>query len=172
LDGTDFAFQGFPFTNNLITVPVRVKVNQSGTYTISAYNFNHWDGCVLLKDLVTLTEQDLSQAPYSFTISDTTQAPRFQLTLCSSKQTGLQASETTVPVWFEGNGQQMDILCSFNKPTPFKVTVSNILGQVIYSESYAPELQKRISVALPQHELRILKVEAEGRVFTKKCLGL
>jgi hypothetical protein len=171
IEGTDYATQGFPFTYTNISIPLRTKVNKTGTYTITASDFGTWDGCILLKDKVTLIEQDLTKGPYSFTINDTTNAPRFELSICASKQTGISFTDLNSPVQFYGHGLQTDVILNFNAPTNYKIIVSNILGQNIQHPIQGIDTQKRITIDVPLHELRFVRVEAEGRVYHQKCLG-
>ncbi|MFN5674854.1 MAG: beta strand repeat-containing protein [Bacteroidota bacterium] len=171
IEGTDYATQGFPFTYTNITIPMRTKVNKTGSYTITATDFGTWDGCLLLRDRVTLIEQDLTKGPYSFTINDTTDAPRFELSICSSKQTGNSYTDLNSPVQFFGHGLQTDVILNFNASTQYKIIVSNILGQIVQHPIKGHDAQKRITIDVPLHELRFIRVEAEGRVYHQKCIG-
>ncbi len=64
-----------------IDVPVRTTVGVSGTYTLTIRDRSDITGvCVILEDKLTGSFTDLnSNLTYAFTISDTTQAPRFIL---------------------------------------------------------------------------------------------
>jgi len=163
--------QSLPFNANNITIPIRVRVKSTGTYTLEAFDFDQWDGCILLKDNLTLIEQDLTKGPYSFTINDTTDAPRFELSICSSKQTGNSYTDLNSPVQFFGHGLQTDVILNFNASTQYKIIVSNILGQIVQHPIQGHDAQKRITIDVPLHELRFIRVEAEGRVYHQKCIG-
>ena len=171
IDGLDYIMQSLPFNANNITIPIRVRVKSTGTYTLEAFDFDQWDGCILLKDNLTLIEQDLTKGPYSFTINDTTDAPRFELSICSSKQTGNSYTDLNSPVQFFGHGLQTDVILNFNASTQYKIIVSNILGQIVQHPIQGHDAQKRITIDVPLHELRFIRVEAEGRVYHQKCIG-
>lgn len=78
---------------------VRATVGVTGTYTIKADSLiNEITGCVVLEDKLTGTQTDLKAGnSYTFSISDTTNAPRFVLHINGVANAAFIASNTTVP---------------------------------------------------------------------------
>ena len=83
VDSWDLSINSLPLLTSSISIPIRAKVKVTGSYTITA-DITHLIGaslsCILLEDLLTGTFTDLRlSSTYTFTISDTTTAPRFLL---------------------------------------------------------------------------------------------
>jgi hypothetical protein len=77
-DSIDYSINSLPPLTANISIPVRVMVGVSGTYTISdSLVAMPLSSCLVLEDLLTGTMTDLRTSNYTFTISDTTQYPRF-----------------------------------------------------------------------------------------------
>ena len=90
VDSWDLSINSLPLLTSSISIPVRAKVKVTGSYTITA-DITQLIGaslsCVLLEDLLTGVFTDLRSSPtYTFTISDTTTAPRFLLHLSNPLQ--------------------------------------------------------------------------------------
>lgn len=82
----DLAINTLPSTVVNQTIPIRVKVGISGTYSIKPYvnMFIKQFSSMILEDLVTKIKTDITNGQlYSFTITDTTSTPRFLLHLTS-----------------------------------------------------------------------------------------
>ena len=78
----DLSINALPTLNADTTIPVRVTVATSGTYTIQAGSFDDMPttSCMLLEDNVTGTFTNLrTTSSYAFTIINTTTLPRFTL---------------------------------------------------------------------------------------------
>ncbi|MBI4947296.1 MAG: PKD domain-containing protein [Bacteroidetes bacterium] len=78
----DLSINSLPPLTSDVVIPIRLKVPATGTYTISRDNVLMLpaSSCVFLEDKKTGSMTDLrTTASYSFTISDTTVAPRFLL---------------------------------------------------------------------------------------------
>jgi len=78
-------------------IPVQVKVGVAGVYTISTPDLSNIPGsCVILEDKLTGTQTDLrSTNSYDFTISDTTNAPRFVLHFTTNVNVTTQAIDAS-----------------------------------------------------------------------------
>jgi hypothetical protein len=77
-DTLDYAVNSLPALSNDISIPVRVKVGTTGTYVISDSILGiPLSSCIVLEDMLTGISTDLRAGSYTFTIADTTQAPRF-----------------------------------------------------------------------------------------------
>jgi len=78
----DLVINALPELTSSITVPVRVTVVDSGSYTISLRELSNIaeSSCLVLEDLLTSSFTNLkTDTSYTFTIDDTTTAPRFLL---------------------------------------------------------------------------------------------
>ena len=81
-DSLDLSINTFPELTSGITIPIRMRVDSSGTYSIrrDSMLMLPMSSCIQLEDLATGNMIDLRSAiSYSFTISDTTNTPRFLL---------------------------------------------------------------------------------------------
>lgn len=101
-DSLDYSVNSLPMLSNDISIPIRVKVGVSGTYTVSDSVLGlPLSSCLVLEDLLTGALTDLRTSNYTFTIADTTQAPRFVIhigapfdkssvtTMCSNSADGI-----------------------------------------------------------------------------------
>ena len=80
MDTNDYSINSVAFSTLTISIPVRVKVPVTGTYTITKNSLSNIpnSSCVILEDLLTGTTTDLQNiSSYTFTIADTTSTPRF-----------------------------------------------------------------------------------------------
>lgn len=92
MSNEDYSINSIPGLTTNISIPVRVKVPVTGTYSIVKDSISNLpqSSCVILEDLLTGTFTDLRNFnAYTFTISDTTSAPRFLLHISApiSKET-------------------------------------------------------------------------------------
>lgn len=138
-----------PLTSNVI-IPLRLKVPVTGTYTISRDSILMLSSsCLMLEDLANGSMIDMNSAmSYSFTISDTTYAPRFRLYVCSVS-TGIVQDDSMfseMKVVYE-NGE---IYLHFNlaKATDANIDVYNLLGNRISTKSVANIQRSKIKLEL------------------------
>ncbi|MGQ0827219.1 MAG: PKD domain-containing protein [Bacteroidota bacterium] len=78
----NYSVNSLPSLTSDLSIPVKVQVGISGTYTIKLDSLTNLSSssCLILDDLLTGTKTDLRISPeYSFYIRDTTKAPRFRL---------------------------------------------------------------------------------------------
>ncbi len=81
-DTSDLSISSLPDLTSDVSIKLRLRVPASGTYTIrrDSVLMLAMSSCIQLEDLLTGTITDLRQnISYTFSISDTTQAPRFIL---------------------------------------------------------------------------------------------
>lgn len=99
-DGERLVINKMGELNKDYDILVRATVGVSGTYSISADSLiNEITGCVVLEDKLTGTLTDLkTNNSYTFTISDTTKAPRFVLHISGTVAASFTSSATNVPV--------------------------------------------------------------------------
>ena len=87
----DYSINALPPVTSDIVIPLRAKAGVTGMYTIRRDSISHLPHsmCITLEDLLTGSLAPLPQgASYSFSISDTTSAPRFLLHFGPSLTTG------------------------------------------------------------------------------------
>ncbi len=80
--GMDLSINTQPLISSTTSIPVRAKVGVTGTYTISRDSLMNlpMGCCLILEDLLTGIKTNLRiNQSYSFSIKDTTKAPRFLL---------------------------------------------------------------------------------------------
>jgi len=81
-DSADLSINGYPALTSDVIIPIRMRVKTTGNYSIrrDSVLMLPASSCVILEDLATKNFTDLrTSISYSFTISDTTSAPRFLL---------------------------------------------------------------------------------------------
>ncbi|MCP2937161.1 hypothetical protein NK983_31170, partial [Salmonella enterica subsp. enterica serovar Typhimurium] len=74
-------------------VPILAKAMVTGSYTLSPIDIQNVPAgsCVILKDKLLGISHNLRNGAYVCTLSDTTQTPRFELTICrTALSTGIQ----------------------------------------------------------------------------------
>ena len=106
----DLCLNSLPASQEIIDIPVRVKVGITGKYIlqIDPNAILNSGSCVMLEDLALSYVQDLrSNSSYSFAISDTTHAPRFILHI------GRAPSKTALSPSCSYNTNGMGIITSF-----------------------------------------------------------
>jgi len=122
---TDLAINSLPLT--AYTVPLRVKVGISGAYSITRdTGFSLASGtCLYLHDLLTNTQFNLGANPvYTFTINDTTAAPRFVLHMGQP----LLKSELATTCSYKKDGKA---IISGNGTGPWNVVWKDALGNTL-----------------------------------------
>lgn len=130
--GEDYSIHSFPEPSKDLSLPLLVKVMQSGTYTISASGLENIPSCLLLKDKLLNKTQDLQMGDYVFTINDSTSKPRFELQLCkgvaainSIQETKLDAQSVQIRRAESG----ITVNTAFAQATEARIEVYNLLGQ-------------------------------------------
>lgn len=79
----DFQINGVAPISGNFSIPLKTVTGYPGTYTISISNFSTFPtgACINLFDKYNSTTTNLKTSNYVFTLSDTTQAPRFNLNI-------------------------------------------------------------------------------------------
>ncbi|HIA05515.1 MAG TPA: PKD domain-containing protein, partial [Flavobacteriales bacterium] len=130
-DSTDLVINSVPELDSSISIPVRVTVVNSGTYTISlrVADYIAESSCLVLEDKLTNTFTDIrTDTSYTFTIADTTYAPRFLMHI------GAPISKDRSNLACQGDNNGMAIAgVSGNGPWSYAWTNSN--GDTVRSVS-------------------------------------
>lgn len=100
LDGKELSITKMADLTQNISIPVKVVVKVSGSYTITVPDLiNGPTACVTLEDKLTGIITNLNSTnSYTFTISDTTKAPRFVLHFSNPVNAAFTASNDTIAV--------------------------------------------------------------------------
>lgn len=135
----DYSIQSIPALTQSVSIPVLARGMATGNYTISATEFEDIDACIVLKDKLTGTTQDLKTASYIFTLNDTTSTPRFELILCKEGDVQTSVPETLAAaansqVLIQQDGQGAFVKTNFEKPTKATISVCNIIGQKLMED--------------------------------------
>ncbi len=175
-DGKDYIINSLAPLTNSLTVDVRVRVSYPGTYTITAKEMESFGSCLFLKDKLTGIVTDLKSNPYSFTISDTTSAPRFELMFCQTEigPVGVEeikaAAAKAVTI-----GQDIDgAFVHTSLPANTKATISayNIIGQQVMKDVVITGNESMTRLNLDAHDqVIIIKVTTDKETFTKKIIA-
>ena len=85
-DATLFQINGIERVNQFVSLPVLAKAPVTGTYTIFATDFQNmpFGTCIKLIDTETGSATDIRNTNYTFTLSNTTNTPRFSLEISFS----------------------------------------------------------------------------------------
>ena len=155
-------------TQNAV-IPVLVKVMATGQYTITGQDMQLLPpgACVTLKDKLLNVTHNIKASPYVCTISDTTSAARFELTVCADVTTGINDnnsianSDLSVNVKHDLTGIDVDL--NFDKTTVAKISVTNILGQKIVENKKVTTQNETVHFGLEaKNQLLFITVETEN----------
>lgn len=171
--GDDYSIHSVPLLYENRTIPVLVRVSTSGTYTISAYDFKEYAGCVGLRDNLTNTFHDLKQSDYVFTISDTTSTPRFDLVLCrdESLTTGMPKQQASSNILINQDQQGAFVKTAFSRNTKATISAFNLMGQKIIDDVQVEGTgtTTRLNIDM-QNQIVIIRVVTDKESSTKKIV--
>jgi hypothetical protein len=185
-EGVDYSVNSLPYaTIQNAVIPVIVRVYTTGQYTISSSDFANLqaDGnaCVVLKDKLTNIFHDLTTGDYVFSINDTTQAARFELTVCAKESvttstltTGIKANSGSLAnaVFISKDTRGIFANLNFNKPTNTIISVTNVLGQKIIDSKKVRVTNETVYLDLDtSDQLIFVTIETETEKVTKKFLN-
>jgi hypothetical protein len=172
--GEDLSINTFPATSNSVSIPVLVRVSTTGNYTISAQDFENWPSCVVLRDKINGAMTDLTKNNYTFFISDTTAAPRFELIVCGSGAGAVDVNElvesnNNVLIQQTNNGTV--VKTNFEQSTKATISAYNVIGQKIMQDVVLEGRETSTLLNIDTKEqIAIIKVSTDKEVFTKKVV--
>ncbi|MDI1355046.1 MAG: hypothetical protein PSX36_09010 [bacterium] len=172
----DYAIQTIPpATQSVISIPVLAKVMSTGTYSISALEYEDVNNCIILMDKLLGKTQDLKAGPYVFTISDTTSAPRFLLYVCkedNSAPTGIINNySSSKNVIIAQDMESAYVQTQFDKNTKATISVFNIVGQKLINDIAVEGTETMTRLNLNVHDQVVLiKVSTDTESLTKKIV--
>lgn len=147
----DIAINSLPALNADVAIPIRMIVPSEGTYSIRRDStlMIPLNSCIILEDLANGNMIDLrSTISYSFTISDTTNAPRFILHICDSVSTGITEKELSsgMNVIYDNGEVYLDF--DLSHATDAAINVYSLVGDKIFTKDVYHIQKNRIKLDL------------------------
>jgi len=159
-----------------VNLPVLVKVSISGSYTISAKDFQNFGTCVGLVDKLDNSYHDLRLSPYVCSISDTTSSARFELVLCrdeSLNTVGISEARgnTSNSIFITQDQQGALVKTAFAQHTKATISAYNIVGQKLMEDINVEGTVTNTRLNLNLHEQVVLiRVVSDKESSTKKIV--
>lgn len=174
-EAIDYSINTLPPLYNQRNIPILARVSNSGSYTITAKDFEDFATCVGLIDKTDNSYHDLRLSPYVFTISDTTSTPRFELVLCKDESlntTGIfNQAEVNSDIVISQNQEGAYVKTVFVKNTKAVISAYNIVGQKLMDDISVYGTYTNTTLPLNLHnQVVIIKVNSEQGVVTKKIV--
>jgi hypothetical protein len=174
--GNDYAINALPLLTQSLSIPILAKVSGTGTYTISAYDFQNFNPnvCLSLRDKLNNTYHDLRQSDYSFTIQDTTSSPRFELILCrdeSVNPTGIKEVNESNSILINQDLQGAYVKTAFAQNTKATISVYNIIGQKLMDDIHVEGTVTNTQLNIGLHnQVVLIRVVTDKESSTKKIV--
>jgi hypothetical protein len=171
----DYSINTMPPLTQSLSIPILARVSSSGTYTISAYDFQNFPNvCVGLKDKLDNSYHDLKQGDYSVTIADTTSVPRFELLLCkdlSINPVGISENTNSGSILINQDQQGPYVLTSFDRSTKATISAFNIMGQKLMNDVVVEGISTNTRLNFDSHnQVVFIKVTTDSESTTKKII--
>lgn len=170
----DYSINTIPPLTNSLSIPVLVRVSTSGTYTITAKDFQNFTTCLGLIDKLDNSYHDLRSNPYVCTINDTTSSPRFELVLCRDPSLNLVSVaevEQSHSISINQDQQSAYVKTEFAQNTKAVISVFNILGQKLVEDVLVEGKTTTTRLNLDLHnQVVIIKVTTDKESSTKKIV--
>lgn len=171
----DYAINAIPANSSSdLVVPILAKAMTSGTYTIAPIGLQNIPSgsCVMLKDKLLGINHNLRSGAYVCTLSDTTQTPRFELTVCRvNNTTGIQDATTGNEQIFINQDQAgAYVKTSFDTNTKATISAYNTMGQKLMDdkEVEGQENTTYLNLGNVHSQIVIIKVTTANRSSAKK----
>ncbi len=166
-----------PETSNLV-LPVVVKVYASGQHTIAASDLQNIPAnmCVSLRDKYNNIVTDLRTSSYVCYISDTTNAARFELTVCA-KAVATELANNSLndvnTIFISKDSKGIFTTLNFPQTTNATISVTNILGQKLMNDKVVNTKEEQIYLDLNTTEqLIFVTVKTNSERVTKKFVNV
>jgi hypothetical protein len=170
----DYSINSLPLaiTQDAI-IPVLVKVNATGQHTISGTDLQNLpNSCIILKDKLLNTSQDLKAGPYVCNISNTETSTRFELRVCADPAMAIDKKSFVDQSVFIGQDMNgVYVKFNFDKSTPTSISVTNILGQTVVENKNLTADKDVVYINVPEkQQLLFVTVSTETQKVTKKIV--
>jgi hypothetical protein len=171
INGEEFAVQGrAPFAVSDI-VPLGFKVETAGNYSVA---IDHVDGLfadgqeVFLKDNLTNTVHNLTNAPYSFVASPGTSNTRFEIVFESTLATENPVLNENTVVIFK---QNQDIVVNTGSIEMKNVQVYDIQGRLLVEQKDINASTTKLSIGTTNQVLIVKVTSKDNSVVSKKVIN-
>lgn len=172
--GVDYSVHSIAPPTSSLSIPVMARVETSGTYSIEAIDAENAGACLFIRDKVTGLTHNLAQSAYVFTISDTTQAPRFELLLCPR----YAQNPTAVTEFTKNNSVQVGhengnllVKTNFASTTAGTISVFNLLGQQVIAPIRFNEQSQLHAIAIEgSNDVLVVRITSEEGTITRKVM--
>lgn len=170
----DYAINSLPHaTTSNAVIPVKVKVQITGTYTISPIDLQNIPSgaCVTLKDKLLNVNHDLRTGGYVCNINDTTSSPRFELTICADITSGINTivSNPNSNVLISQDQNGAFVKASYDTYTKATISAFNVMGQKLMEDKEVEGKDISTYLNLNVHEqVIIIRVTTAKESTTKK----
>lgn len=171
----DYAINAVPANSSSdLVVPILAKAMTSGTYTIAPIGLQNIPSgsCVILKDKLLGINHNLRSGAYVCTLSDTTQTPRFELTVCRvNNTTGIQdATAGNEQIFINQDQAGAYVKTSFDTNTKATISAYNTMGQKLMDDKEVEGQQNTtyLNLGNVHSQIVIIKVTTANRSSVKK----
>lgn len=172
---TDYSINSLPALTNSVSVPVLGRVSASGTYTISAFDFQDFDMCVGLIDKLDNSYHDLRANAYVCTINDTSSTPRFELILCkdeSLNMVGVNEENVSSAIFINQDEQGPYVKTAFTQNTKAVISAYNVIGQKIMKDVTVEGTNTTTALNIDVHnQVILIKVTTDKESTAKKLVA-
>ena len=137
-NGTDdFSINSLTFDEDMV-IPLKTLINTSGVYSINVVDISDSINCVMLYDRYLDLSINLSiDSNYVFTIDDTTQSPRFEISFCEQTFGSLDEDQVTSEILNlypnPTTGEFVVVLNNYSVKE-LEIRVVNSFGQIVISD--------------------------------------
>jgi hypothetical protein len=174
-NGNDYSINSMPLLTKDVKVPVLVRAMYNGTFTIAATDIPVEIGtCLILYDKAENKYQDLRKGSYTFSIKDTTSAPRFELMMCQSESgpvTDVKESVINQHVFINQDRQGIYVNTRFETSTTAVISAYNLLGQELMNEVTVTGTDATTRLNLDAHgQAVIVRVTTGESTIVKKLI--
>jgi hypothetical protein len=143
-DGIGMAYNSLPVINETTIVPLHVKSEMAGSFTLTFGDVNTFDAGItlFLKDNYLgeiIPIQEGMQYPFAIDGNAASQTDRFEIVFATSAVTAVNTGKdrfSACVVPNPGNGQNLGILLKNAGATSSRVIITDMLGKVISDETY------------------------------------
>jgi hypothetical protein len=137
-NGTDdFSINSLSFDEDMV-IPLKTLINTSGVYSINVVDISDSINCVMLYDRYLDVSINLSiDSNYVFTIDDTTQSPRFEISFCEQTFGSLhenQATSEILNVYPNPTAGEFVVVLNNYSVQELEIRVVNSFGQIVISD--------------------------------------
>jgi hypothetical protein len=179
-NAVNYSVNALPLLTNNISLPLKVQVGVSGTYTIHLDSLSNLPvgTCLTLEDLLTGTTTDLrTNSSYSFYIKNTTVSTRFIIHICGTTASTVNeqkgsSNDLKDHVKIVSNHNSVDLMFDFNESTNTIIDIYNSIGQQVVTKKNIAAYKNNLSIDFSDKATGIyyIKIQAGDQIMVNKTL--